>query len=166
MAAGSNRGTIGMIVIAVLLTGVGYLWGQWGRQELREDLQRAVAENVHLKEQARQIQQRNESLEKESMAWKQQERLIPSLEPFTLDAIKGAGITDPELLLESLRQNPGVIPEGAVLGGTMQFTRIGIIDSHWVYGAYEDGHIAGAAVFQWEIQDSRINWTPILVWKE
>lgn len=156
----------GIVFIALLCGGIGYMAGNTGTQQVQAALVKAQAENAVLKGQVTEAEKKSASLTAELAAAKAGADSALKLDPDTLASLKRAGIADPAVLLEDLKRNPDVIPEQAVLGGTMQFTRVGIIDAHWVYGAYEDGHIAGAAVFQWENRDSGIIWTPILVFKE
>lgn len=156
----------GIVFIALLAGGIGYMAGNSGTQQVQAALVKAQAENAALKGQVAEAEKKSAFLTAELAAAKGDADSALKLDPDTLANLKRAGIADPAVLLEDLKRNPDVIPEQAVLGGTMQFTRVGIIDARWVYGAYEDGHIAGAAVFQWENRDSGIIWTPILVFKE
>ncbi len=157
---------IGIVGLALLFGGVGYMAGKQGTAQLQQAADQAAAENSVLKTQAAEGEKKAEALAAELAGLKKEIAFAPKLEPYMLDAMKQAGVTDPSLLTEDLKRNPSVIPEEPVLGGTMQFTKVGIIDDHWVYGAYEDGHIAGSAIFQWEYRDSGIIWTPVLVFRE
>lgn len=53
----------------------------------------------------------------------------------------------------ALKAQPEVIPLGAELGGTMFFTEIKTLNDEWIYGAYEDGHVAGSALFAYRLAD-------------
>ena len=154
------------VLIALFLYGLGYAMGKRELQPLKESLALLNEGNQTLKSQivsvARDAKNAKEALAEE----KKRVAVSPGLDLAVLNAIKEAGVTDPVRLIEDLRQNPLVIPEAAVLGGTMAFRQIGLINDRWVYASYEDGHIAGSAIFQWKIQDSRIIWTPILVYHE
>ena len=74
------------------------------------------------------------------------------------------GIPDPEAYIDSsLRSQPQQIPLKAVLGGTMQFYKIQLINDRWVYAEYEDGHISGSAIFQYSFnQDGSPQFKPVL----
>lgn len=84
-----------------------------------------------------------------------------SLEAFQLKQLEKAGINQPQLLTQSLMANPEVIGVPAVLGGTMGFTKVAIINEKWVYGAFEDGHIMGYGIYEWAM-----NAEGTIIWKE
>lgn len=64
------------------------------------------------------------------------------------------GITNPVAHIEnSLREQPEIIPLEAILGGTMQFGKIQVLNNEWVIAEYEDGHIMGKAIFIYTIND-------------
>lgn len=74
------------------------------------------------------------------------------------------GIPDPEAYMDSsLRSRPQLIPIKGVLGGTMRFYKIQLINDRWVYAEYEDGHISGSAIFQYSFnQDGSLQFKPVL----
>lgn len=65
-------------------------------------------------------------------------------------------------LKNDLIAKPEIIPYGAVLGGTMGFydvDHIRILNDKWLYAPFEDGHIGGAMILHFEIEDDKsINW--------
>ncbi len=169
----NNKYVVVGVVIAILISlGAGVVIGKMGLQQAEQNLSKAAQENQTLKKQVDALTVDGDAAKKEladlksQAGIKSQEGNAPALEPYMLESMKRAGISDPSRLIEDLKQNPSVIPEEAVLGGTMGFTQVALINEHWVYGSYEDGHIAGAAIFQWEVKDSAIIWTPVLVYKE
>lgn len=145
---------IGVVLIVVLAYGSGYGVARFTTREVQHTLETVVRDNRVMEKQIAEMQE-------------QKEISLVSLTPppYVLDKIKQRGV-GPEQLLLDLKTHPEVIPEPAVLGGVMGFTRVGIVDQRWVYGAYEDGHIAGAAIFQWKAGPSGITWTPVLVLKD
>ena len=61
-------------------------------------------------------------------------------------------IPEPEkFILNDLQQNPDLIPEDAVLGGTMRFTTVTFINSELLVAEFEDGHIMGKAVYTYQM---------------
>lgn len=54
----------------------------------------------------------------------------------------------------ALKTQPEVIPLAAELGGTMRFTEVQPLNNEWVYAAYEDGHVAGSALFAYRLAAS------------
>lgn len=65
---------------------------------------------------------------------------------------KKVGISNPEEFIEkSLRENPGLIPLEAVLGGTMNFRNIQLLGSEWLIAEYDDGHIEGRGIYKFQV---------------
>ncbi len=153
---------IGIVIIALLAYASGYTVARMNMASFQETLTRTVTENAELKKQAQSVKVEAEAREKELVELKEKMGSSQAIPSHVMASIRHNGV-EPDALLADLRQNPTVIPEQPVLGGTMGFTDTAIINQRWVYGAYEDGHIAGAAVFQWQVKDSSIVWTPILV---
>lgn len=163
---------VGVVIGLLISLGAGVAIGKMGLLQAEENLSKAVLENQTLKKQVDALTVDADAAKKELADLKSQAGInnqagyAPTLEPYMLESMKRAGISDPSRLIDDLKKNPSVIPEEAVLGGTMGFTQVALINEHWVYGSYEDGHIAGAAIFQWEVKDSAVIWTPVLVYKE
>ncbi len=67
-----------------------------------------------------------------------------------------------EKLKDDLLERGDLIPEDPVLGGTMGFYNredIHIITDKWVLASYEDGHIGGYLLLEFEVQeDNTIEW--------
>ena len=70
-----------------------------------------------------------------------------------------------EELKKDLIKNPKLIPIEGVLGGKMMFyssDKIFVLNSKWVIAYFEDGHIAGNALLQFDISKSNeITWKVI-----
>lgn len=49
-----------------------------------------------------------------------------------------------------LRERTDLIPMEAVLGGTMRFGNIEVIDNGLIIADYNDGHVGGSSIFQYE----------------
>lgn len=61
-------------------------------------------------------------------------------------------IPEPEkFILNDLQENPNLIPEDAVLGGTMRFTNVTFINGELLVAEFEDGHIMGKAVYTYRM---------------
>lgn len=54
-------------------------------------------------------------------------------------------------ILNELQKNSNLIPEDAVLGGTMRFTRINFINDDLLIAEYEDGHVMGEAIYSYNM---------------
>jgi len=62
------------------------------------------------------------------------------------------GIENPdEFIKNALREKPELIPADAVLGGTMYFGNIQLLSDKWLIAEFEDGHIYGRAIFQYQL---------------
>lgn len=63
-------------------------------------------------------------------------------------------------LRDDLVKHPELIPYPAVMGGTMFFVpqRIVILDDRWAFAEFEDGHVAGSMLLEYDVRDGRILW--------
>jgi hypothetical protein len=83
---------------------------------------------------------------------------------YEVEALRRLGLRDPiAQIVDSLVSHPEVIPHAGVLGGTMGFyarDAISVLDEARVYARFDDGHIEGFGLFQFEIRpDTSIAWT-------
>jgi hypothetical protein len=67
-----------------------------------------------------------------------------------------------EKIKDDLQKRRDLIPEDPVMGGTMAFYNredIHIITDKWVLASYEDGHIGGYILLEFEVlEDDTIEW--------
>jgi hypothetical protein len=71
------------------------------------------------------------------------------------------GLSNPaERLQEDLIAQPELIPLEPVLGGRMYFLPDGVhvLNDRWVLAEFEDGHIRGQALFEYEVAYGNITW--------
>ncbi len=88
-----------------------------------------------------------DSLEKELQLLKSRNPVV-----FTKDF---DSLEKPEVyIVEALERNSQLIPEKSVLGGTMRFVDSEILNERFIWAAYEDGHIAGEAIFQYKLNEA------------
>jgi hypothetical protein len=80
--------------------------------------------------------------------------------PFDRRVLRRQGLQQPDsVLLASLRQHPELIPDTAVLGGTMHVEWVKPIGTSWVLAQYSDGHVQGRALYTyWPGKDGGIEW--------
>lgn len=81
-----------------------------------------------------------------------------------IQAMQRRGIARPELQLRrDLAQQPGLIPHEPVLGGEMYFVPEGIhvLNDRWVLAAFEDGHIRGQMLLEFEVVHGNVMWQVI-----
>lgn len=72
------------------------------------------------------------------------------------------GLTNPIIQLkEDLVNRDDLIPVDGVLGGTMRVystDQIRILPGRYVFAVFEDGHIQGNLILQYEVKDGQISW--------
>ena len=83
-----------------------------------------------------------------------------------VQAMKKKGLTDPvSQIIADLKQHRELIPYKGTLGGTMNFYddgKIWILTKKWVLAYFEDGHIAGYLLLEYEIrQGGKITWKTV-----
>lgn len=80
--------------------------------------------------------------------------------PFDRRVLHRKGLHKPDAqLLASLRQHPELIPDTAVLGGTMYVEWVKPIGTTWALAQYSDGHVQGRALFAYRRgQNGTIEW--------
>ena len=79
-------------------------------------------------------------------------------------AMQRRGIARPEVLLRNdLAQQPELIPHEPVLGGSMYFVPDGIhiLNDRWVLATFEDGHIRGQMLLEYDIAHGNVVWQVI-----
>jgi hypothetical protein len=80
-----------------------------------------------------------------------------------LNQLRQIGLENPVNDLKSdLMSKPEIIPVDGVLGGTMQIFSnddIIVLPGRWVYAQFEDGHIVGSVLLEYEIRDGKVLWT-------
>jgi len=85
---------------------------------------------------------------------------------FEIAQLKREGLTDPvRQLREDLASHRELIPFEGVHGGTMGFYypgSIALLDAQWVFARFEDGHIGGSCLLEYEIlPGGEIKWSVI-----
>lgn len=72
------------------------------------------------------------------------------------------GLSNPLIQLkEDLVNRDDLIPVEGVLGGTMRVystDQIRILPGRYVFAVFEDGHIQGNLILQYEVKDGQISW--------
>lgn len=66
-----------------------------------------------------------------------------------------------DTVVAALRSKPGIIPLEPVLGGSMRFGNIEIIDHELIIANYNDGHIEGTSIFKYEKVGDSIEFKPL-----
>jgi hypothetical protein len=133
-------------------------------------LERLQTENTKL---ADRLDQANKELAHRTETPKETGNVRPGgstapLELFSWDvqAMKKKGLHDPASeIIADLKQHRELIPHKGTLGGTMNFyddSNIWILTKKWVLAYFEDGHVAGYLLFEYEVtQGGTIQWKAI-----
>jgi len=62
-------------------------------------------------------------------------------------------------LRDSSEPHPELIPYEGVLGGTMRFNDVVLLQPSFVFAEFEDGHIGGAMLMEYQVLDhSCVSW--------
>lgn len=74
----------------------------------------------------------------------------------------GFGARPERRILQSLSEHRELIPQQPELGGQMHFVleESVVLNRHWVLAVYEDGHVRGQALFEYQVSEAgEISWT-------
>lgn len=77
-----------------------------------------------------------------------------------VEELKRKGFADPaSQLRDSLEAHPELIPYPGVLGGTMRFNDIVLLQPSFAFAEFDDGHIDGAMLLEYAVVDpGRVSW--------
>lgn len=128
-------------------------------QELREDYESIANENKMLQVELQETNEAREEVETQNKEWVDASKAWLQVDDFTKERLKEQGVDDYTIILDNLMERADVIPVDGVLGGTMHFTKVYLVNHHWAYGLFEDGHILGSGIFEYSIDDEgNISW--------
>lgn len=76
--------------------------------------------------------------------------------------LKDMGVEEYSVLTDSITElGEGIIGFDGVLGGTMHFTNIRILNDRWAFARFEDGHYGGYGIYRFEIIEDQIIWSTV-----
>ena len=109
------------------------------------------------------LSKRIEHFKKELVQLDMQYEGSPPLSGSDIKMLEEKGLKNPvEDIINDLKKHSGLIPLEAVLGGTMQFNMVRIITDKWVLASFEDGHIGGYMLLEYDVSSGGyITWKPI-----
>lgn len=89
--------------------------------------------------------------------------LPPFLDKSQIEELQKRGLNDPvKEIRDDLVENPDLISRSSVLGGRMDFyfrDGIHILNDRWVFAYFEDGHIEGALLLKYTLdEEGKIYW--------
>lgn len=93
------------------------------------------------------LQLKNDSLAEEI-------ELMKSRDPITFPEAFDSIPNPEEFIVEALKNQPELIPEEGVLGGTMQFINAEILNHRFIWAEFEDGHINGEALYSYKLSEN------------
>lgn len=80
----------------------------------------------------------------------------------TIRNLENQGIFNYKDIEMDLAEKPEMIGFDGVLGGTMFFWSIHLLNDQWVYAEFEDGHIDGSGIYEYTIDENGlITWKNI-----
>ncbi len=107
--------------------------------------------------------EQQKKLEKWFKRPKQSQIYYTALTEAEIEQLKRKGLADPiQDLAVDLVKHPELIPMEPVLGGTMDFWRdaVMVLGPGRVRAEFEDGHIGGHMILEYQVSDSgKISWT-------
>ncbi|TFV94372.1 hypothetical protein E4S40_10120 [Algoriphagus kandeliae] len=134
--------TLYLCVMALLIMGC----SNSTQEELQLEIDELQKKNEVLNTRVRELEMNNELIQKELTYW---------YDDYDEIYFKSKGIENPvEFVDSSLRAAPELIPLKAVLGGTMHFSKIQLLSKCWLIADYEDGHILGRSLYEFELQEN------------
>lgn len=64
-----------------------------------------------------------------------------------------------DMVAKDLVEHPELIPFEGVLGGTMSFSKVYLINYKYAFARFDDGHIVGYGLYEYSIDDDKgISW--------
>lgn len=103
-----------------------------------------------------------EDLEVENNKLIQEIDNLITIDAASIEGLKNQGIIDYKIIGEDIFTHPELIKFDGVLGGTMFFTHAYVLNDKWVYARFEDGHIQGYGIYEFNIEeDLTITWKVI-----
>jgi hypothetical protein len=90
------------------------------------------------------------------------EALLPKSNDILIRDIRRAGFTgEIKDIIDDLRKHTELLPDKAILGGTMRFAEIRVISDRWVLAGIDDGHIDGYMFLNYKWNGSSLTWKVI-----
>jgi len=162
------------VILSIVLLGLIILLYQ--NNQLKNDLeilkasdamQLEIIENkeIEINEMAsnyKEVLKDNEILENELEILNKKFEDTKIIDDITRIKLEDKGVKDYKIIEEDLLSKPELISIEGVLGGTMFFTDVYLLNDQWVYATFEDGHIMGSGLYTFEILSSgEIQWEEI-----
>lgn len=72
------------------------------------------------------------------------------------------GLSADDLILNFKANQDEIIGHEGVLGGTMQFIQVWVLNERWVFARFEDGHYGGYGIYEYAINGDDIQWSRVV----
>ncbi len=157
---------LGVLLILVLILGIGLYYYFDQSRDLRSQVEEHAEQNEELSDEVADLRERIEEMDSEDREEQPGDTGEISFRPFSdfdLRRFEEKGIDDPiTFLRDQVQERPELIPTEPVLGGTMSFydrEEIQVLNHRWVLATYEDGHISGQILLEYDIdEEGEISW--------
>ena len=107
----------------------------------------------------------NALMQNENKLYKNEdEKLNNLIDKLVIMDIKGVwkvgvdGLKSENKIINDLISRTELIPYEGVLGGTMGFIEIFLLNDRWVYTVFEDGHIVGSSLLKYTENEDILEW--------
>lgn len=118
--------------------------------------------NNKLSQELEQMMEIKQKLELENKELIEEVEYLTIIDVSSIHGLKNQGVNDYNIITEDLYSHPELIPFDGILGGTMQFFNVYILNDKWVYARFEDGHIQGYGLYEFSLDDNlNISWKVI-----
>lgn len=167
--------TIYALAFLLILTSY-YLFNTWSEVnrisaenenlvEALGSLDEKQAEIERLKNEILLLKDDNALMKNENKLFKDEdEKLNKIIDKLVILDIKGVwkvgvdGLQSENKIINDLIFRTDLIPYEGVLGGTMGFVEIFLLNDRWVYTVFEDGHIMGSSLLKYTENEDSIEW--------
>jgi len=77
------------------------------------------------------------------------------------------GVYDPAVLIDDLIDlGEDIISYKGVLGGTMHFYNVKILNDKWAFARFEDGHYGGYGIYEFDLDNDQITWKVVVEYRD
>lgn len=132
------------------------------QEEKDNETDEQIENNKVLKNELEQLREMVQNLEIINEELHNEIENLTIIDYISIEDLKRQGIEDYNIIIDDLYTRPELIPFDGILGGTMSFKKIYVLNDEWVYAMFDDGHINGYALYEYSIDDNlNISWKVI-----
>lgn len=158
MKLATNRLTLAGLTVLVLVLGV-----QLFRKTTESRQQTHQAETHYLQAKTWEANAARSRLQVDSLQLRLGSLMRSPIHPVDVEPLRKRGLSDPVAnLIADLQKHPELIPFkgwGGLQMGFYDVDRIRVLSNSWVYAPFDDGHIVGEGIFEYDVAPSgSITW--------